>query len=419
MRADPARQDAQPTSLTALRTQMSCLRFTTSLLVVCLFFQRFGVPFGGESLNVAGPAGLCLAGWGLARGTLVLHRQRLILFLMLTTCVVLGAMWRAFSVNSFDAVPSTNSMLQFLLLTGFATATFSIEVEERAFFQRVNALLMIIAAAGIGQFCIQFIGVKIFAFGDFLPERMLFESGYNLKIPVGIGDVLKSNGFFLVEPSVLSQFMAIALIIEVLNFRRPLPLMLFVGALLLSFSGTGWIVLAAFLLTAALRLGRRGVVLTFLVVLVLGVAATLATLLAPQFAGAFAQRINEVSTPGTSGFIRFVTPFWLVDSVLTRVPSALFFGIGAGVSEKLSLPFAYAVNTPIKIMLEYGLPALAAYIALFCVAHRTALQAALLVPCLVWFMFTGGYQQFGPILFPVLLLVVVARLRPLPRPAPP
>jgi hypothetical protein len=34
-------------------------------------------------------------------------------------------------------------------------------------------------------------------------------------------------------------------------------------------------------------------------------------------------------------------------------------------------------------------------------------------------MFTGGYQQFGPILFPVLLLVVVARLRPLPRPAPP
>jgi hypothetical protein len=398
--------------LTVLRTQEEALRFTTLLMGLCLFFQRFGMPFGGESLNLVGPVGLCLSGWALARGTLVFDRARLVLYLGLAFLAVFGAGWRALSANSFDGSPSPNSMLQFLLLTGFAVLSFGVAVDEGAFFRRVNGLFAVVAVAGIAQFFLQFIGVRLFAFGDLLPERILYEAGYNLKIPVGIGDILKSNGFFLVEPSVLSQFMALALIIEVLNFRRLIYLCAFAGALVLSFSGTGWIVLGAFLVTAGLRLGRRGFVVALVAVLVLGAAAGLLWLAAPDFFAAFADRFNEISQPGTSGNMRFVTPFRLVGDVLARVPSALISGIGAGVSERISMPYAYDVNTPIKIMLEYGLPLLIVYVALFCVARRTVLQSALLAPCLVLVLLTGGYQQFGPVLYPVLLLVAVARLRP-------
>ncbi len=412
-RAEPGRaSETARLSHIDLATQKSCLRFTTVLLGVCLFLQRFGLPVTDQDFSAVGPIGLAVAGWGLARGTLVLDRTRSAVFLGLVGLAMLGVAWHDMQPNPFNAAPSSTSLIQFLALTGFATLSFAAEVDELAFFACVNRLLTIVAVAGLAQFALQFVGVRIFAFGDFLPMRWLIESGYNLAIPVGVGEVLKSNGFFLVEPSVFSQFMAVALIIEVVSFRRPVQLGLFVGGLLLSFSGTGWMVLASFLAVGGLRLGPRGVKLIALSTAVLLGAGAAMVFLAPDFAGALTARLGEVSQPGTSGHMRFVTPFWLMSDVLTHEPSALFAGIGAGVSERLSFPYAYNVNTPIKVFLEFGLPLLLAYLALFAVARRTPAQGALFVPCMLLFLFTGGYQQFPPVLFPILLLVAVARLHP-------
>ncbi len=60
------------------------------------------------------------------------------------------------------------------------------------------------------------------------------------------------------------------------------------------------------------------------------------------------------------------------------------------------------------------MPGLAAYMALFLAADRTPRQSALLAPALMLFLFTGTYAQFPPILFPILLITSVARLRPMP-----
>ena len=384
------------------------------LLGACLFLQRFGLPLGGQSLSVVGPIGLGLAGIALLQGTLALHRVRSAVFMGLIGLALLGSAWHAIAPGAFDAGPSTKSLAQFLSLTAFATLSFAVRVDEQAFFTCVNRLLGIVAVAGLLQFAAQFAGLRLFAFADFLPDRWLIESGYNLAIPTGIGDVLKSNGFFLVEPSVFSQFMALGLIIEVLNFRRPLNLALFVSGLILSFSGTGWIVLASFLALGGLRLGPRGVRLIALSIGVLVAGGATLMLLAPDFAGAFQSRLGEISQPGTSGHMRFVTPYWFMNDVLAREPSALLAGIGAGVSEKMSFPYAFDVNTPVKVLVEYGGPLLLAYLALFTLARRTLNQAALFIPCMLLFLFTGGYQQFPPILFPVLLLVAVADLRPHP-----
>jgi hypothetical protein len=64
------------------------------------------------------------------------------------------------------------------------------------------------------------------------------------------------------------------------------------------------------------------------------------------------------------------------------------------------------------------LPGLAAYMALFLAADRTPRQSALLAPALMLFLFTGTYAQFPPILFPILLITSVARLRPTPAHLP-
>ena len=233
-----------------------------------------------------------LAGFALVQGTLVLDRLRSAVFLGVMGLALLGAAWHAMAPGAFDAGPSTKSLIQFLSLTGFATLSFAVPVDEAAFFRAVNRLLGIVAVAGLLQFAAQFAGLRLFAFAGFVPDPWLIESGYNLAIPTGIGDVLKSNGFFLVEPSVFSQFMAIGLIIEVLAFRRPLQLALFVGGLVLSFSGTGWIVLASFLAFGGLRLGPRGIRLIALSTCVLVAAGAALLLLAPDFAGAFQSRLG-------------------------------------------------------------------------------------------------------------------------------
>lgn len=146
-------------------------------------------------------------------------------------------------------------------------------------------------------------------------------------------------------------------------------------------------------------------------VALLGIAVIAGAVLAPDFVNAVAGRLNDVSQPGSSGHMRFITPFWMLGDVMNADSSAVLLGIGSGGSERLVLPYTYDVNTPIKIMVDYGLPALVAYVLLFVLGRKTPKQAAIVLPAVVLFMFTGGYQQFPPMVFIVLLLTSVARLQ--------
>ena len=150
-----------------------------------------------------------------------------------------------------------------------------------------------VAAAGVLQFAAQFVGLGLFSFEGIVPSSILFEKGYNLRIPItGSGPLLKSNGFFLVEPSIFSQFMAVALAIEVVSVKRVPLLCLFAAGFMLSFSGTGWLVLAGFVAAATAGMGARGVVLACATLATLALAAGATYVFAPDlflaFAGLFA-----------------------------------------------------------------------------------------------------------------------------------
>ena len=133
-------------------------------------------------------------------------------------------------------------------------------------------------------------------------------------------------------------------------------------------------------------------------------------LLVPVVADIAIGRLHEFTTIGTSGFIRFVTPFWLINDVMREYPSAALIGVGAGTSEVLTLPYHYTVNTPVKIAVEYGFPVLILYFSLFLSGHRTKRQSALVPPAFVLLMFAGAYQQFAPVVFLMVLLTCTASL---------
>lgn len=392
--------------------ERQALRFSAAILIACLMLQRFGVPLSGKMLSIVGPVGLALAAAGLLRGTLSFHRGRLVAFLILSALVLAGAAWQAVSPGTVgERAVSGNSLVLFLALSGFATLTFTRPVREADFFRVVNFWFTVVAVAGIAQFFAQFAGLRVFAFTGLLPASVLIEATYHLEIPAGFGGLLKSNGLVLIEPSVFSQIMALGIIIEALGTRRPWQMAAFVTGLLLSFSGTGWIVLAALLPGAAIGLGWRGLAIAAGVVAILGTALGAASLLTPDAITALSARMGEIDQPGTSGHLRFITPFWMLGDVFSAAPSALLAGIGSGRGEQLTLPYDYTVNTATKVLVEYGAPALVAYVALFALGRKTRIQTALVLPALVLFLFTGGYQEFSPVIFITLLLIAVARLR--------
>ena len=383
--------------------------FVAAIMAGCIFLQRFGLPFGNLSINIVGPLGLCLAAAGLIGGQLAFHRNRLLVFGVLLGLILLGSCVNAGMPDPYVGI-NIYSTLQFVGISFFAVLTFKEPVQERVFFRQVNHGLLILAIAGILQFAAQFVGLRIFSFAGYLPDAILAETNWNLQIPLGIGELMKSNGFFLVEPSVMSQFMAMALMIEVLCLRRARHLAVFGAGFMLSFSGTGGIVLGIFVLVVAVRLGWRGIVLAAAILLMVALVAGAVVLLAPDVAAVLASRFDEFSEPGTSGHMRFVTPFWLLSDLLRREPSLALFGLGGGVSEHLMMPYDYDVNTPVKVGLEFGFPVLVCYCLLFLIGQRAKLQSVLVLPGFCLLMFTGGYQQFAPVVFFVTLICSVARL---------
>ena len=390
------------------------IRLMAAILVASLVLQRIGLAIGTSYLSVVGPIGFLFAGYGVMQGTLVLHRKRTIIFIAFVGWMVGGAAIRAALPDYYGAAPSWMSLSQFIALTGFGTLVLAKPVDEARFFGMVSTVLLLIAAAGLVQFLVQFAGVSLFSFGAFVPPRWLLEGPYAAVIPIGEGGYFKSNGLFLVEPSVFSQFMALGIIVEILMFRRPLRLACFAAGLVASISGTGWLMIFAFIATAMLGLGLRGLLLSCTTILVVLLGLGGLAVLFPSGFDVFIGRAGEIYAIGSSGHQRFVTPWWLADFVLSRTPWAALYGIGAGVSERLGMqpPWDYNLNPPVKITLEYGLPCFMLYVWFLVTGRKTSTQISLVAPILVLLLLAGGYQQFPPVLFPAMLLMMTADLVP-------
>ncbi len=166
--------------------------------------------------------------------------------------------------------------------------------------------------------------------------------------------LIKANGFFLRESATLSIVMALALIIEFYAKARLRILAILGAGLICSFSGSGILALfAGFVLPRSIR--RIPVFIASLV----GLIAVLVGLYIADipYLDAWFDRLQEFTTPNTSGYARFVAPFDMLAHSFEEAGST-WLGKGAGsyLREIMLLRVKYEVNDPTwaKLIYEYG-----------------------------------------------------------------
>jgi hypothetical protein len=150
----------------------------------------------------------------------------------------------------------------------------------------------------------------------------------------------------------MSQLSALAILIEVLEFRRPRYLIVLTIGFLLAYGGTGLSILLISLPLAFLvnRRAQLPVLLVSLFAMALFATGVI-------HLDAFTSRVGEFQDTRASGFVRYVSPFWqAADHLHTASVTELLTGSGPGYGSIHDAVF-YAVSssTWFKLFLEYGL----------------------------------------------------------------
>lgn len=372
------------------------------LIITVVVFQRFIIPGLSEPISIALPV-VFLTLVGLAvRGHLVTDVFRTGLYLAAVAACLLANL---IVMSNGSLAASLNSILFLAVIYMPLCFRTSAAVREQfpqvlAFFQ---GLMVIAASICVLQTAIQFAGVSYEdPITKYVPPDLIYGIGYNNIYPVSYGSsILKSNGIIFLEPSFASQFMALAIIIQILMGNRRWRLALFGAALLSTVSGTGIALLGAGIVVLAVRRGGQWTVRT-----VLGLAVVVIALSFTTVGALLSERTGEGAEVGSSGNARFVAPYQLVSDAIGRDTETLLVGRGAGsIDDKVEIyfnPGAQLVNYPPlpKLIGEYGLPAgllfFAFVLAVFlhnvpsttlgiaCVVNLFVLSGALLQPQTVY-----------------------------------
>jgi hypothetical protein len=388
--------------------------------------QRLALP-GASPIPAALPIYLAAAALLYAQRGLAIKRNVLIstiavMCLLIVVCVLTG---RDFSINSLVYL-----IVLYLPLSLGAPEAAELEPEPEpkpeptydGELKWFSTMMCVFAIVAIWQFASQVI-LKI-PYSDplsVLPEWIKIPN-YEISYPIEYrSSIYKSNAYLFLEPSFLSQFLALALLIEIVVYRRVVAMGLQMAAIACTFSGTG-ILLLAFTLPLVIlgNLRDRRVVALAGVAAVIMVGAVMSN-------SAVSERIAEWGARDSSASIRFSVPYQRLAELSFNNLSSLLTGYGAGAADRLKVDDQLA-NFPAipKALIEYGvlggvplltLIALRIFagirnfpiaVGLFCM--QFFLSGALLQPISVFLLFYFLYLRTGP--------VVPRRARPICRPTP-
>src|SRR6266850_1655083 len=304
---------ARTAAILARRGWRSEVGIDIALIGSALFLQRFSLSFGNSlmSLDVV-PAVLILI-YQFAAGRLLILYERLLWFLALglaTTCSLL------LNYKSTMLPSYSEFIVMYFLFTLSKPAT---PDRYKNTLQAFQFLVLILSLLAIVQFFAQFVvdGRELVQFFGIIPDYLLASysvGGVNTIIPITEGSsLIKSNAIFLTEPSTLSQITALAILVEVFEFRRPRYLLPLIFGFLLAYSGTG-------LLTLLLCLPLAGLVQirVILYALLIGIFVVCLSLTGIIDLSVFLSRAGEFQDTRASGFTRFVAPFWLAQDYLNQ-----------------------------------------------------------------------------------------------------
>lgn len=336
----------------------------------------------------------------LGKGAARFDRQLVCIYLVFGAIVV-----ASFLVNRDNEFISYASFLYVLFLSAPFTLRLTIPPaglarSAYAFWDAYRALMVLTAVLGLMQIAL---AEDFFSFRDLVPEAWRVE-GYNTTNAVTYGSsIYRANGFMFYEPSFFSQFLALAILVEMRRHRSLPVLALFLTAIIASFSGTGIVLLALGLLMQAVAAGSLSLRRVMAALLPLLVIAVVGIYVFPDF---FLARLDEFAQENSSAYIRFIAPVLYIYEAYSASLQGLLLGVGPGVASSVRLADLMADFPGIgKVMYEYGLLGAAALVLLyikFC--SRAAMTAWIQWPfLLVQFVLNNGV--FTPVTLAFFLML--------------
>ena len=325
-------------------------------------------------------------------------------FIWYALFVLMGTLSTAMSLSPHVSGLSFGFLLvaQFPLVFRCASS----EIPYQRILNFASTLGCVSALIGVLQFAGQFVlGIDVVFFLDMhLPENMTV-TGYNSMIPLyWSSSVYKSNGVFFLEPSFFCQFLAIAVVAELMAGPRALRLLVLTAGLVCSYSGTGLTMLALFIPFYLLHHGHSR--LFFFAALLLPVLIFFSGALSIDV---FTRRVNEFSDVQSSGWARFLSMFSVLQAVVFANDLTFFLGRGPGTVQEQFHQFSFSAFDPTwgKVIYEYGLLGSLVYFRFFYVAFCKGPKGLRFAVGYTYF-FLGGYLLNPSVLMQVAALVVWA-----------
>ena len=351
------------------------LGFLAWLLVISVIMQKISVTLvAGTALELILPFEYLFMALSLIRG--VMHVRSLSFISVILFFVACTA-----STISNDA--KVTSIIY--LYANYIPLMFYVVISKSNYrrFLNIHQIIMMSMAAVVAlDWMFQIIHLQMPNMEHIIPSPLRFFN-FNYIQALNYGNkYTKPNAFFFLETSYVAQSMAAAFVIEFCIFRRVFYLGAFISALILSFGGTGFVLLFACFPLMMFYLKPKTVGLALaLVPLALVIAASFGL-----FTN-FANRLEEFNHSGTSGDQRFSAQIRVLEKNMTD-PATILKGVGAGDMERDS----GVVWTPaVKVAIEYGIfSAFIFLVALIYSAVSGGTPPPISFPMLFAFLFLNG-----------------------------
>lgn len=313
-----------------------------------IFPQRLGIPAGGEGFI---PICLLTTLLGIAimavSGVLSLSRWRTELWAITVV---------ALTISTFCQWHYWSALSMWFLIIVYTPLVLVVEgVDEESYKRYLEPFqwfMIPVALLGVYQF------VTVDSFDPFERFGSWVITGYNTHPALSYGsNLLRSNAYVLLEPSFLSQYCAIAILMELTFFHKTWRLPIYAAGMFASAGGTGLVVLLIFVMSYAWHRNKMPHLAALGIVGLITLWMFSDNAVVQNMLG----RVSEFTEPGSSAYGRFVAPFFQVGTQLPDVPSWISgLGPGAGNGDRLLLegwsPDQVGnLMAPLKMVIEYGL----------------------------------------------------------------
>lgn len=315
-----------------------CIGYATCVLLQKLAF----VPYPGTALQWSLPLSYVFIGLLVLKGGMTIDPKKFLLYAVFTLLCAIASIYAGFEAKTVTSL--------FYLFFAYFLFTFNVNISSVAYGKIINFIIALGIFATFMVYMdwiVQLLGQEMPSVEKVVPKSLLFFNYVYIQ-PIEWGSKwMKPNGFFFLETSFVSQFIATALVLEACKRQRIIVLGILGTGLVLGFGGTG-LLLIILSLPAFIFYLRPKLILVCIMVTPLLFAAAIQVGLTDNIE----KRSSELSRPNSSGYNRFTVQAQQISGASNLAASEIIWGKGPGRAPQapniIWLPI-------VKVLLEYGL----------------------------------------------------------------